>query len=409
MATTNETFVDYYAILEITRDADDAQIKAAIKQQRRTWAKRQSHADQQRRHEAETRIRQIAEAERKLLDPDSRQQYDRQLVDYRPPSTPSSEVSGNWIDRTREFLQRGDAYSANYAAREATTLDSTNDQAWALRAQSSLLLGNLRDALFELQEALRIAPNRPEYHFDLGSVHEADGQWDPALRCYEKASQLVPDDIMYQLAIASVYIQKGDARRALPILDSVTTKSPDDEVANYYLAVALFETAIEDWPKFVDGGTLPTSAHQARTSLTKLQRAASLRTGDAEIDGLIQKGIKICNEALETKLRLSFWRLQMRRAGGSLFQFWEHPSGAGAGISLLLSGVLIGMVGLGFLLLLVGFTGEPGAFFGGLFWGGLGVGGVYLLWNKPGWWENAEELKWDRSEQAAFLRSRGYL
>lgn len=56
-----------FAFLGLDSTATRDDIVEAIRVERRTWSTRQSHPDQERRHEAETRITRLADIERRLL------------------------------------------------------------------------------------------------------------------------------------------------------------------------------------------------------------------------------------------------------------------------------------------------------------------------------------------------------
>jgi curved DNA-binding protein CbpA len=69
---------DLYELLEVAPTASAEVITAALTAQRRTWMQRQSAPTMERRQEAEQMLARLAEAERTLLDPTARAQYDAQ-------------------------------------------------------------------------------------------------------------------------------------------------------------------------------------------------------------------------------------------------------------------------------------------------------------------------------------------
>jgi hypothetical protein len=75
-------FANHYDHLGIPSDATIEQIRAAVKDQRRTWVLRQNAPSLERRQEAERMLAEIAEAERVLLDPGERAVFDQQLSDH---------------------------------------------------------------------------------------------------------------------------------------------------------------------------------------------------------------------------------------------------------------------------------------------------------------------------------------
>ena len=60
--------VNYYELLEIPQNADKATIEQAIRKTRRVWNNRANNPDVTIRAEAERHVKEIAEAEKILLD-----------------------------------------------------------------------------------------------------------------------------------------------------------------------------------------------------------------------------------------------------------------------------------------------------------------------------------------------------
>ena len=71
--------VNYYELLEISQNADRTTIEQAIKKTRRLWNNRANNPDASIRAEAERHVREVAEAEKILLNDASRAEYDQQL------------------------------------------------------------------------------------------------------------------------------------------------------------------------------------------------------------------------------------------------------------------------------------------------------------------------------------------
>ena len=69
--------VDYYKLLEISRNASFDEISQAIRKTRRLWNNRANSPDSSIRAEAEQHVREVAEAEKTLLDNAKREAYDR--------------------------------------------------------------------------------------------------------------------------------------------------------------------------------------------------------------------------------------------------------------------------------------------------------------------------------------------
>ncbi|WP_298594390.1 DnaJ domain-containing protein [uncultured Rothia sp.] len=81
---------NYYEILEIEPNATEAQVREAIVQKRRSARARANHPNAEKRHESERLMQLIAEAEKHLLDQQSRATYDANLQ-----SSPTAPAGGN--------------------------------------------------------------------------------------------------------------------------------------------------------------------------------------------------------------------------------------------------------------------------------------------------------------------------
>lgn len=83
---------NYYEILEIEPNATEAQVREAIVQKRRSARARANHPNAEKRHESERLMQLIAEAEKHLLDQQSRAAYDANLQSS--PTAPGGESAG---------------------------------------------------------------------------------------------------------------------------------------------------------------------------------------------------------------------------------------------------------------------------------------------------------------------------
>lgn len=290
---------DYFAALDLPRDAPVAAIDARIKQEIRTWQKRTTNPDLARRQEAERRLRLLAQARDVLLDDERRAAHLAGLPDpgtapHTPPPTPPTSPTppatprppagpaGDWLTQARAYLDQGDHASALYAAREARNADGRSAEAWNLLARANMGMGNHRDALSDARRAADLEPRNPEYYFDQGRVHEELGQLDDAMRCYEVASKLDPQAHEPRLALAGVVAQGDRPERALPALEDLYERAGDKEVVGAVLAGCLARTA-EHVPRerMADGFRI-TSAEEVDAMERLLFRARQVTT-DPEV------------------------------------------------------------------------------------------------------------------------------
>jgi cytochrome c-type biogenesis protein CcmH/NrfG len=106
-----------------------------------------------------------------------------------------------------------------------------------------LQLGRLGAAAVSLGRAAQMRPDLPEYHYDLGRVFEAQGDWPAALERYETARGLASDwhhgNVLREAAKG--YLHAGATDKAAEMLRSYLNEHGSDPEARYWLAVALGE------------------------------------------------------------------------------------------------------------------------------------------------------------------------
>lgn len=298
--TATQEFVDYYQLLGVAETVKGDKIKEAIRNQRRVWNKRAGQADPIKRSLAEERIRQLAEAERELLNADSRRAYD-QRRSSRGPTTqsnvpPPAGGTRDWLVEAREYFINGNPHAANYAAREAVSVNGANHEAWDIRANSSFLMGRYGDAEYEFNEAIRLQPDNPDYHFDLAEAYAATGLWPKALAEYETALKLNPGNPVYKTAIANVYLATKEPQRALELMEAVVAENPDP-FFQYYLAQALHDVNLTKWARLRNGRYVITSAEQIAVTRQMSGRALKLSFEDRDLRASLEENLQLADAA----------------------------------------------------------------------------------------------------------------
>lgn len=365
---TTATFVDYYDILSLPETADEGRIKDEIRKQRRIWNKRAAQADPVQKHLAEERIRDLAEAERTLLDRSSRSAYDSTRAQNKARAAAASAAATvgtegskrDWLAEARQSYASGNAHAANYAAREAISVNGADHEAWNIRANSSFILSNYADAGFEFREAIRLQPHNPAYHFDYGEAHAAMGKWDDALAEYEIALQQEPGNGVYKTAIANVYLHTSRAQQALDIMEDVVKNSPREKVFQYYLAQALHDANLHKWSRTSNRKFVITSPEQIRVTREMSGRALKLNFSD-----------KALRESLEDNLQ---------RADKAESKQWTTSNN----VRFYIGGFVAALI-----FLFVGFKGSVGLSLLGLLLGAVIVWAYIARHYKPQWQHNA--------------------
>jgi tetratricopeptide (TPR) repeat protein len=365
--------VDYYQLLGIARNATEDQIKNAVKKAMREWRKRTEAADLSVRQEAELRVRNIDAGREVLTNPTRRALYDQQLgrEGVQKPATPQSATGGDWLEKAKEYLGRGDYHSAAYAAREATQMAGNSAEGWWIRSRANAGMNRFDDALYEAQQAAEIDRGNAEYHVHLGDVAEAMERWQQALDEYQEAARLEPDVAMHRLAVGGVYLQNDMPEKAIPIIEAVHRQHPDDENANFYLATALLGAA-EEVPARKGNGTYSvTSAAEITKMRDLLRRVQGLR--------------HLPRETLDEVERISAYLARMEKMRFHIP--WGGVDSQLAGPVRSAVAVIFGLVVLGafaFSGLIALFQGSFGGFVFGLISAG-GAYGLYRLTWVPQW------------------------
>lgn len=279
--------IDYYAVLAVARKADTETIEAAVKKSMREWRKRTEAADLSVRQEAEVKVKQIQEARTILLDNAKRARYDQDLAGgVKETATPAAPTdSGNeqtWLQRAEDYLALGDYHSAAYAAREATHVEGQNAKTWWIRSRANAGLSLWQDALYEAKQATAIEDNNGEYHFNLGLIHEQMNVFGDAITEYRRAGTCDPSNPMYELAVGGVYALNGKPEQALPVIEAVYRKHPEDPTANYYLGSVLIDLAEQVPASKTHDGYVVKSQEEIDQMRALAQRARGLHIVEPE-------------------------------------------------------------------------------------------------------------------------------
>jgi len=331
MPATTEEFVNFYAILPgIVETSNEAAIRKAIREQRQIWNKRAAQADPVKREQAQKRVRDLGQAERVLLDANSKRAFDQQARQYRPQQNTASQAEGqtrDWLVVAKDYFDCGNFASAYYAAREAISKNGADHEAWSIRANSSFNMGNFQDAGFEFREAISLKPDNADYHFDYGDAYNQLGLLEEARGEYEETLRLEPGNPLYRTAVASIQLKQGEARAALQVMEDVVREYPGQQFFQYYLALAIEAVQDSKWSRTRDNKLMITSEAQIEITREMSNRALRLHFDDAPLRKSLQRNLDLADKAAETK--------------------WFHSSIGAWSIALLISLGLIAEHGIG--------------------------------------------------------------
>lgn len=237
--------VNYYELLSISQDADRVSIEQAIKKTRRLWNNRANSPDVSIRAEAEQHVREIAEAEKILLNDAKREEYDRQLLQNKNNDVVDRAPVDDY-DWEDEFFRAYNQNMNNYAAQIAQRAINANDRdgrAWFLYGEALRRDGEAKQAIGALQRA-SLYLNSQEVYRQLGFAYMAVDCYGDALEAFSKASRLVPTDAEYYSLRARCFRAVGMIPEAIKEAGEAYRISPGDNDVRFEYFVALHEDAM---------------------------------------------------------------------------------------------------------------------------------------------------------------------
>lgn len=197
---------DYYARLQISPDASQAEIKAAFRRLARRYHPDLNPDDPR----ALEKFRALHEAYQVLIDQVQRQRYDR---------TGTSEYDGNRPKTAHDFYLRGIQQTLARRYKSALTdfnraieLQPDLAEAYLRRAQVRYILEDDAGVLADCQHLLQLSQQLPQTYYYLGLARYRLGYTESALAAFSEAIAQEPDDpqIYFQRGIAYADIQEWE-------------------------------------------------------------------------------------------------------------------------------------------------------------------------------------------------------
>lgn len=239
--------VNYYELLEIPQNADKTTIEKAIRKTRRLWNNRANNPDASIRAEAELHVKEIAQAEKILLNPDKRQEYDMQLSQS-PKLDVVDQIPSDNSDWEAEFMQAYNCDMNDYAAQIAQQEIRRNDrngQAWFLYGEALGRGGNLVEGIDALRRASMLKGNDDGVYRQLGFAYADAGQYGDAYKAFMTASQINSHEYEYHSLAANCLRIIGMIAEAISEAKIAYSMNPNDEQVRFEYFVALHEDAMK--------------------------------------------------------------------------------------------------------------------------------------------------------------------
>ena len=147
-------------------------------------------------------------------------------------------------------------------ARRARELSPMTPLVFALESNILLRAGRTDDAILQAKKALDFEPNFWVAHLHLGSAYASKKQYDQATAEYEKAIQLAPETSVPKIALAILFILRGDHKGAYAIARELETHRreryvPLSSLAAIYSGLGNKDRALDLVEKAVEEGEFP--------------------------------------------------------------------------------------------------------------------------------------------------------
>ena len=120
-------------------------------------------------------------------------------------------------------------------------LFKTDPKSWRIRqllAESNASAERHMDAIAEYEAAIKLAPNEPRLHEDLGTQYRIAGKTQEAEQAYLKELEIDPQNITAQYRLGVLAIEKGDAAHGKSLIEAALRVRPDLQHSDYNLGRA---------------------------------------------------------------------------------------------------------------------------------------------------------------------------
>jgi tetratricopeptide (TPR) repeat protein len=122
-----------------------------------------------------------------------------------------------------------------------SSMFKADPKSWRVRqllAEANASAERHMDAIAEYEAAIKLAPNEPRLHEDLGTQYRLAGKTQEAEQAYLKELEIDPQNITAQYKLGVLAIEKGDAARGKSLIEAALRVRPDLQHSDYNLGRA---------------------------------------------------------------------------------------------------------------------------------------------------------------------------
>jgi curved DNA-binding protein CbpA len=206
---------DYYALLGVSREATEAEIRERF----RSLA-REAHPDRVptwRRSEAEARFQELAQAVNVLTNAERRKVYDFELS-----MATGADAAGSGDAIAQDYITQGIAAYKEKRYTEAAGnfglavhRDARDARAQHYLGLASARAGDVRVAIHALEAAIALEPQNARLLADAGAVFRQAGLLVKAEKAYQEAMRWDPSATDLRRALEEVREQRADKERSV--------------------------------------------------------------------------------------------------------------------------------------------------------------------------------------------------
>jgi tetratricopeptide (TPR) repeat protein len=240
------------------------------------------------------------------------------------------------------FEEAGQAEVARLAYQEAIRLDPQFPSAHYNLGRLWLQQGELKRGMAEVKRALQLYPDFAQAHETLGMAYTEQGQLDKATAHLERALAIQPESATARNHLARIYLAQGQLDRAIGHFQELVRYHPELAEARHNLAVAYarqgrrdealeqFRAAVRLQPDFhaarVDMAGVLLEAHRPLEAIAALQTVLATAAQDSDT------GSAVDFTAVRFRLGIAYLMAEQVDEAMTLFRtvVQEQPAHAGA-------------------------------------------------------------------------------
>ncbi len=162
----------------------------------------------------------------------------REVVEESPyTDTPDSELDSTRLEMTKAKL-RGFLDAPQLVFSRYPETDSSREARYA-RAVAYFRSASLKNAIFEIDELIKLEPDNAYFHELKGQILYESGQGEQAIGPIRKALELRPNAPLFQIMLAQALIEQDSnesVQEAIDLLKLALTNEPENSYGWYYLS-----------------------------------------------------------------------------------------------------------------------------------------------------------------------------